>query len=192
MDDMNELSVIMPVYKESLAHLKCSIDGVLNQTYDNFEFIIVAEPNDENITFLDNIKRFDSRVTLIRNETRLGVADTRNRAINECTGKYIAFVDADDYSHADRFEKQVKFLEDNPEVSVLGSNMDIVDEKDKVIGERKYPELHEDILREFLLIMPLANPTVMVRNKDLKELGTFNSTLIKSEDFDLLDEVFGL
>lgn len=189
---MNELSVIMPVYKESLAHLKCSIDGVLNQTYDNFEFIIVAEPNDENITFLDNIKRFDSRVTLIRNETRLGVADTRNRAINECTGKYIAFVDADDYSHADRFEKQVKFLEDNPEVSVLGSNMDIVDEKDKVIGERKYPELHEDILREFLLIMPLANPTVMVRNKDLKELGTFNSTLIKSEDFDLLDEVFGL
>lgn len=185
MNDMLKLSVIMPVYKERLDHLKSSIDGVLNQTYDNFEFIIVAEPNEENITFLDNIKKSDSRTKVIRNKTRLGVADTRNRAINKCTGEYIAFVDADDFSRVDRFEKQVEFLEDNPEISVLGSNMDIVDENDNIIGKRKYPELHEDILREFLLIMPLANPTVMVRNKDLKDLGTFNSTLIKSEDFDL-------
>ncbi len=182
---MPDLSAIMPVYKEPVDVLQQSVDSVLKQTYKNFEFVIVTEPNEANVSFFESIKKSDSRVTVIRNKTRLGVAETRNRAIRACSGKYISFVDADDYSDPKRFEKQLNFLENNPEVSVVGSNMHLVDEKNNIVGERRYPELYNDIKRDFLLTMPLANPTVMVRSKDLKEIGLFDSRLVKSEDFEL-------
>ncbi len=182
---MHNLSVIMPAYKESLDQLRTCTDSVLQQTYADFEFVIVAEPNNVNIEFFDGIKKTDSRVKVIRNKTRLGVAETRNRAIRECTGKYISFVDADDYSDPYRFKKQFQFLEENPDVSVVGSNMFLVDEDNNVIGERKYPEQYKDIKRSFLLTMALSNPTVMVRRKDVEEIGLFDSKLVKSEDFEL-------
>lgn len=175
----------MPVYKESLGHLEKSIQGVLGQRYRDFEYVIAAEPNEENIALLEDIEKTDSRMKVIRNKVRLGVAETRNTAIRECSGEYVAFVDADDISHPDRFEKQLRFLEENPDISVVGSNMLLVDEHDNVFGERKYPETHEEVRKAFLLTMPLANPTVMVRHNDLKELGIFDSKLVKSEDFEL-------
>jgi glycosyltransferase involved in cell wall biosynthesis len=182
---MHELSVIMPVYKEPVNVLEQSIDSVLQQTYKHFEFVIVTEPNEANASFFESVQKSDCRVKVIRNQNRLGVAATRNRAINACSGKYISFVDADDYSSLSRFEKQLNFLENNLEVSVVGSNMHLVDEKNNIVGERIYPELYNDIKRAFLLTMPLANPTVMVRSKDLKEIGLFDSRLVKSEDFEL-------
>ena len=182
---MNELSVIMPVYKESVNVLRNCVNSVLNQTYKDFEFVIVAEPNESNVDFFKDIEKSDSRVKVIRNRTRLGVAETRNRAINECSGRFISFVDADDYSALNRFEKQLAFLQDNPDISVVGSNMFIVDEHNIIIGERASPEAHDDIKKNFLLTMPLANPTVMVRKKDIDEVGIFDSSLVKSEDFEL-------
>jgi len=182
---MNELSVIMATYNEDINFLKTCIDSILHQTFRDFEFIIVIEPDENNIDYLKHISDIDSRVKILKNESRLGVAGSRNRAILETSVEYLAFMDSDDYCAPDRFEKQLSFLENNPDVSVVGSNMYLIDGSDNITGERKYPEMHEKIERSFLLTMAVANPSVIFRKKDIDEVGLFDDRLYKAEDFEL-------
>jgi len=182
---MTELSVIMTTYNENLNFLKACIDSILKQTYKNFEFIIVTEPDETNIDYLENVERLDKRVKILKNNTKLGVSSSRNRAIVESSGRYIAMIDGDDYCDLMRLEKQLEFLDSNPEVSLVGSNMYLIDEDNNIMGERKYPELNKNIKQNFLLTMAIANPTVIVRRKDIEDIGLFDSRLSKAEDFDL-------
>ena len=182
---MCDLSVVMATYNENPAFLKACINSILNQTFRNFEFLIVVEPLEKNMEFLSSVESMDNRVKILRNETKLGVAGSRNRAIMESTGKYIALMDGDDYCAPDRFEKQLNLLENNPDISVVGSNMYLVDKNNVIIGERIYPELHQDIKNYFLVTMAVANPSIIVRRSDLSQVGVFDDTLFKAEDFDL-------
>src|SRR3989338_6470982 len=86
------LSVIMATYKEYPMYLRKCVDSILSQTFDDFEFIVVVEPEDVNISFLRNVQNMDRRVVVIENEKRLGVAGSRNRAIKASTGKYVAIM----------------------------------------------------------------------------------------------------
>ena len=182
---MSNLSVIMATYNENRGFLQNCIQSILNQTYGDFEFLIVIEPGESNRDYLNHVSVADNRIRIIENTSRLGVAASRNRAIMESRGKYVALIDGDDYCDVNRFEKQIAFLERNPEISVVGSNMFLVDEKDNIVGERKYPELPDDIRRYFLLVMAMANPTIMTRMKDLKKIGLFDEHFSKAEDFEL-------
>ena len=175
----------MATYHENLSFLKACITSVLNQTFKDFEFLIVIEPHEKNIDFLQETASIDHRVRIIKNDRRLGVAGSRNRAITECSGDYIAIVDGDDYCHPERFERQLHFLEKDRVINVVGSNMYLVDEDDRVIGERRYPEFHLEIKRGFLFTMAVGNPTVMLRREDLRETGLFDSGFVKAEDFEL-------
>ena len=182
---MSRLSVVLATYNENINFLKACIDSLLNQTFRNFELIIVTEPEEKNRDYLRNISAMDSRIKILENETKLGISSSRNRAIMESSGKYIAFIDGDDYCDLRRFEMQVKFLEDNPLISVVGSNILLVDENNNFVGERIYPEGYIDIKKRFLLSMPVANPTVILRRKDLEDIGLFDIKLSKAEDFEL-------
>lgn len=182
---MPELSVIMATYNENLGFLKTCIDSVLRQTFNDFEFIIVVEPEEANLVFLEGIAGIDKRVKIFKNESRLRVAGSRNRAILESSGKYIAIVDGDDYCASTRFEKQLKFFASNPELSIVGSNLFLIDENGNIVGERKYPQVHKKIKEEFLLTMAVANPAIIVMKKDIEEVGFFDSQFNKAEDFEL-------
>lgn len=110
MDD--KISVIMSVYKEKEDELKQSIESILNQTYKNFEFIIVIDFPEEKWRE-EVIKNYnDSRIKLIINKKNIGLTQSLNVALKEATGKYIARMDADDISIIDRFEKQLNFLKE--------------------------------------------------------------------------------
>jgi len=182
---MVDISVIMSTYKDSSAFLTTCIKSVLNQTYSEIEFIIVAEPDEVNLDLLRNAERQDKRVKVLINERRLGIAGSRNRAIQHSCGNYIAIIDGDDYCDAERLEKQRNFLETNADISVVGSNLYLVGKDNVVVGERRYPELHKSIKEYFLLTMGIANPSVMVRRKDLDEVGSFDPGLMKAEDMEL-------
>ncbi len=182
---MRKLSVLMATYNENPDFLTRCVDSILQQTFQDFEFIITVEPEEININLLANMADQDERVRVFKNESKLGVAGSRNRAIKESTGKYIALIDSDDYCAKNRFEKQINLLEANAEISVVGSNMHLVDEDDNVIGERIYPELCDDIRKAFLFSMAIANPTVLLRKVALVDVGNFNDKLFKAEDFDL-------
>lgn len=182
---MHVLSVVMATYNENPIFLKTCIDSILNQTFKNFEFLIVVEPQEENMEFLSSVESADSRLKILVNDTKLGVAGSRNRAILESSGKYIALMDGDDYCAPDRFEKQLSFLENNPDISVVGSNIYLVDKSNTIIGERIYPERHIDIKNYFLVTMAVANPSIIVRRSDMSQVGFFDDKLFKAEDFDL-------
>lgn len=182
---MCKLSVLMATYNENPSYLTRCVDSILRQTFDDFEFIICVEPEEKNLHLLTGMAAKDNRIVILKNGSKLGVAGSRNRAIKESVGKYIALIDSDDYCARNRFEKQINFLETNVGVSVVGSNMHLVDESDNIIGERVYPELYVDIRKAFLFSMAIANPTVLLRRAALVDVGNFNDKLFKAEDFDL-------
>lgn len=182
---MPELSVIMTTYNEKASFLERCVGSILDQTYKNFEFIVVIEPDEENERFLMNLASLDSRIRIIKNKIKSGIAESRNRAITASTGEYIALMDSDDYCDKTRLEKQLSFLKNNSDISAVGSNLFLVDSDDRIIGQRKYPELHDGIKKYFLQTMSIANPSVMTRRKDIDVIGLFNPMFPKSEDLEL-------
>ena len=110
------ISVVMSVYNAE-TYLSHAIESVLNQTYDNFEFIIIEDCSTDNSKeILQNYAIVDSRIKIIykeKNKGTLGFIENLNFGIENARGKYIARMDADDICHRERFEKQVSFLENN-------------------------------------------------------------------------------
>ena len=128
---MCEVSIIMGIYKmikkENL--VKLAIDSILNQTYKDFEFIICDDgSNDGTYEMVQDLIKNDKRVILIKNDENKGLAYSLNHCLSIAKGKYIARMDADDISMPNRFEKQVKFLDEHLEYAVVGSNMLYINE----------------------------------------------------------------
>ncbi len=107
---MDLVSVVIPYYKKR-EYIKQSINSVLNQTYKNFEIIIIYD--DEQLSDLDYLKSIvkqDKRINLIRNKQKLGAGLSRNKGIKLSKGKYIAFLDSDDYWRKNKLKTQIKFM----------------------------------------------------------------------------------
>lgn len=118
------ISVVMPVYNTEILILKEAVDSILNQTFRDFEFIIVDDCSGEAVRkFLQGLR--DPRIRLIRNETNLGVTKSLNVGFRAAQGKYIARMDADDIALPVRFEKQYALMENHPEVIVCGSSVEV-------------------------------------------------------------------
>ncbi len=166
------LTVLMPVYNASL-FLKDAIESVLNQSYANFEFIIINDGSTDNS--LEIIKSFtDKRITLINNERNLGIIKSRNIGLKRATGKYIANMDADDISLPTRFEKQIDYLEKNPKVAILASKLVLINQYNKEIGywpEDNSTNTKQDISTTLPIINCIGQPTIMMRSSVVKVFG---------------------
>ncbi len=118
------ISVIMSVYNTKPEYLKEAIDSILNQTFSDFEFIIVDDGSDQKTKeYLSTFK--DSRSTIITNDPNIGLTKSLNKALQHCQGKYIARMDADDISLPQRFEQQYEYMESHPEYAVIGARFRI-------------------------------------------------------------------
>lgn len=113
------VSVVMPIYnRPDLAPR--SIESILNQTFDDFEFVIVDDgSNEETKKLLKEYAKKDSRIRLFHNRKNMGIAYSRQRALDAARGTFIATMDSDDWSAPDRLEKSVAFMLDHPDVDVL-------------------------------------------------------------------------
>ena len=110
---MNELvSIIMPSYNTG-KYIAQSIESVLNQTYDNWELIIVDDCSDDNTDEVVRTYLEDQRIRFFKNEYNSGAAVSRNRALKEAKGKWMAFLDSDDLWLPDKLRKQIQFMEKN-------------------------------------------------------------------------------
>jgi len=132
---MSLVSVIMPYYKKDL-YIKESINSVLNQSYKNFEIILIDdEATVSSKNLLKKTSEIDSRIKLVFNEKNIGVGASRNKVIDICKGEYIAFCDCDDLWKSNKLEVQLKFMKDlNADFSF--TSYDVVDEKNQKIGLR--------------------------------------------------------
>ncbi|WP_193580743.1 glycosyltransferase family 2 protein [Paenibacillus aceris] len=185
------VSVIMSVFNtndETL--LQHSIQSIISQTFSNFEFIICDDGStDGTYEILETISKGDSRIKLIKNETNLRAATARNRCISLSKGKYIAVMDADDYSAVNRLQIQVDFLENNKEIDFVGSGADLYNENG-IWGHRKYNSTPEN--KDFLFVLPFIHASVMFRKKALKAVGGYRvaKETIRTEDYDLFMRLY--
>jgi glycosyltransferase involved in cell wall biosynthesis len=128
---MPKVSVIIPAYN-AMNYLPATMGSVLNQTFDDFEVIVVNDgSSDETEQWVSQIK--DPKVKLISQKNK-GLAGARNTGINHAIGEYIAFLDADDLWEPSKLEKQVTALEENPEVGLVYTWVALVDEQGKFTG----------------------------------------------------------
>ena len=163
------VSVIMGVYNQKNEKiLKAAIDSVLNQTEEKIELIICDDgSNADNAAKLEKIASMDERVVLITNKTNRGLSYSLNKCIDLAKGRFVARMDDDDISCATRFEKQIDFLEKNAEFSFVGCNAYLIDDNNKIWGERnvkKYPQK-----KDFLWGSQFIHPSVVFRTDVLKK-----------------------
>ncbi len=169
----------MPVYNAE-KYLSEAMQSVLSQTYHNFEFIIVNDGSTDNsLQILNNFS--DKRIKVISHKKNLGIIKSLNKAIENSQGKYIARMDADDICFKKRFEKQIKFLEHNPNIDICGTWI-------RNFGTKNYvwqtPTKHEIIRARMLFESSLAHPSVMIRRAFLKQSKLmYEKEYVHAEDF---------
>jgi len=158
----------MPVYNTRPEHLRSAIDSILAQTFEDFEFLILndcsTDPQVEEV-----VKSYhDPRIVYVVNERNLGISCSRNRLLDMAQGEYLAVMDHDDISLPERFEKQVAFLDEHPEVGVLNTQV-------RILGKNKISNIAmDDISIKKSLMMhcgDICHPSCMFRHSVLKEHG---------------------
>lgn len=184
---MNKISIIMSTYNESLEWLKEAINSILNQTYSEFEFIIVLDnPYNQDIEKLvKEYARQDLRIKVIKNERNIGLAESLNCALDYCNGNYIARMDADDIAYKDRLMKQLKYMEEN-DIDILGGAIQLIDEEEAVITKKvKMPISNKEIVKRLNVSNCLAHPTWMIKKEVYTTLNGYRN-IHTCEDYDFL------
>lgn len=178
-----KISVLMATYNTPYEWLKESIQSILDQTYSDFEFIIVDDCSTDDMS---QIQRdiTDNRICWIRNSENMGLTKSLNVALKLATGKYIARMDADDVSLPERFAEQVKYLEEHPDVIVCGSYRRAFgnEEKNEIWN---IPDTRaQQQVELFFSNCGLTHPTAMFRKSMLDEYGiTYNESYRKAQDY---------
>ena len=178
------VSVLFSVYNGA-DYLREAINSILNQTYREFEFIIIDDGStDATPQILDEFT--DTRIIRLQNDQNLGLVISLNKALAVAKGEIIARMDADDISLPKRFEKQIEFLLKNPSIDLCGTWADLIDENGKIIGEKKFPKRHLAIIRALLLLSPIIHPTFFAKSEVFKELKGYNPRFEYAEDYEFL------
>lgn len=165
------VSIVMPAYNGE-KYIGQAIESVLNQTYDNWELDIVDDASTD--ATLDVIKRYnDKRIKLQKNIKNRGIAYSSNIAIDMSDSKYIAFLDDDDMATEERLEIQVEYLEEHPDIDVLGGRAILINEESEIIGYDDTPLYNPKLIKAYLNLidMRFTNGTTMIRRALLEENG---------------------
>ena len=181
------ISVIMATYNTEIPMLKEAVDSILNQSFGDFEFIIIDDGStNDSVDYIRGIT--DNRVKIIRNPENLGITRSLNIGLREARGKYIARMDADDISMPERFEIEYTFMEKHPEVIVCGARIGIIDGNSKVTKKASTAKTSED-MESYRVRMLFQNPgpihpTAFMRHEKLIENHiTYDEELRYAQDY---------
>lgn len=178
------VSVVIPTYNRP-DFLGGAIETVLQQTYDDFELIIVDDGSEEDYTTEIIAEYSDSRINMVEHDENKGLSAARNTGIQSAYGKYIAFLDDDDRWHEEKLARQVAVLEETPEVGLVTCCLASVSpEGDLLRCEQSKPsgDLSEAIFRKNVIGTPSR---VLIRATCFEDVGTFDEELPTKQDWDL-------
>ena len=178
-----EVTVLMSVYNGE-KYLQEAIDSILNQTFTDFEFLIVNDGSiDRTAEILQSYR--DTRIKIIDNEKNIGLTKSLNKGLRMARGEYIARMDADDVSMLERLEKEVNFLETHQDYAVVGTFLKVLNEDSKVVGTIEKP-IDDDQIKEFLKKDScIGHGSAMIRKEYLLNVGPYNESIEKAQDYDL-------
>ncbi len=182
-----EVSVLMAVYNGK-SHVREAIEGILSQTYRDFEFLIVNDGStDETPRILDEFD--DPRIVRLEHARNRGLIAALNTGLAAASGEYVARQDADDVSFPGRLRAQVDFLRSRPDIAILGSSWDY---EPTAGGARTTRSVERDPLRLAWLLLfrcPVPHCSVMFRRKVIQEQGGYGKEDLFVEDFALWSKV---
>lgn len=168
------VSIVTPVYKAE-KYIKETIQSVLNQTYENFELILIDDCSPDNSAIvIKDIAKKDSRIKYVKLEKNSGAAVARNKGIELAQGRYIAFIDSDDKWYPEKLDKQINFMEDN-KVAFTYTKFEMINDDGSLKNEAaKLPEKlnYKGLLKN----TAIACSTVVI---DRKLIGDFNMPLVR-------------
>lgn len=188
---MVNISVLMPI-KELSEYTAHSINSILNQSFKNFEIIIIIDGNSKQINnfmqnnYSDYIK--SNKIILIDNLKNLGITKSLNIGIKFSNGKYIARNDSDDISHPDRLKEQFEFIISNNNYKIITCNYRLIDNNYKLIRIKKVNNINKYKLFNFL--NPIAHSSVLFEKKFINSLNNYNDNMYTSQDFELWSKAF--
>jgi glycosyltransferase involved in cell wall biosynthesis len=164
--------------------LRFAIKSILSQTFEDFELIIHDDGSTDGTS--DVIHEFrDARIRIHAESINIGRPFRLNQAIAEARGSYFAIMDGDDIAYPTRLEQQVDFLDQNPDVHLVGGQMLIVNDLDMCLGKRIFPLVHHDICSRPWGGIPMAQPTLMGRVALFRSVP-YRSVLRRAQDQEFL------
>ena len=184
MNNLPKISLIMSVYNGE-DYLAEAIDSVLNQTFGDFELIVINDcSTDSTSEILDKYSKLDSRVKVHTNEENLRLPSSLNKAISYAQGKYIARMDADDICLPERLERQYKFMEENPHIAL--SSCRFMTLKNGVITSGGCGGRSDNNSVKALLLVtnPILHPGIIAKADVIRSLG-YDKNFTCTEDMEL-------
>jgi len=182
-----KISVVMTVFNGE-SHLREAIDSILNQTFRDFEFIIVDNDSTDKTGEIICSYR-DPRIVYVKNTKNVGQSKALNIGIRRSRGDFIARMDADDISYPERLEKQYQYLLSHDSIAVVGAQYLAIDEEGKTILRFRLPTDPFEIRCYLIGVSELSyqcvpHPIVLIRKKALFDVGLYNEEII-TQDYDL-------
>lgn len=186
---MPKVSVIIPTFNNKNEISRC-INSILNQTYRDYEIIIVDDcSTDGTYEFIKTNFGINNKIKVFKNGENMKAAYTRNKALTESSGEYIAIQDADDYSADNRLFEQVNFLDANTDIDFVGSNAVSFDDDSfwKNTNVKKNPQIED-----FKNHHPFIHASIMFRRKVLNDIGGYRvaKETQRGQDYDLLMRLY--
>lgn len=165
-------------------YIRSAIDSVVHQTFSDWELLIVEDASTDATAEILSIYT-DSRIRVVRNPINLGVAVSRQRALELASGEYVAVLDSDDLTSEQRLQVQVKYLDQHSDVTLLGSAYQMINENGGIVATINVPTDPLEIRWKLLFGNCIGHSTVMFRREHVLELGGYDKGVKAGEDFDL-------
>lgn len=177
-----KITVLLPVYN-SEKYIEKAITSILNQTYTDFDLLLIDDGStDDSAKIIKNFN--DNRIIYTKNEQNMGITKTLNKGLGLIESEYIIRMDSDDICHESRFEDQLDYMDNNPNVVVAGTNVKRFSDT-----EEYYPSVRvdsKDLRTELLFNSPLKHPSVILRNEVIqKESYLYSEKHKATEDYGL-------
>ncbi len=177
-----KVSVVMSVYNGE-TYLSRAIKSVLEQTFRDFEFIIINDGStDGSLKIINSCK--DSRIKLIDRANK-GLTYSLNEGVKVAKGEYVARQDADDISVPTRLEKEVAMMEKDPQLGLVGSNYTVIDEKEKPLSTTNVFTHPDDLKLALVTCNQYGHGSTMMRKSVLDRVGPYDKSVGHVEDYDL-------
>ena len=180
------VSVVMSAYNAE-NFIAGSIRSILDQTYDNWEFIIINDCSSDNTAqIVEQFPDNDPRITLIHNTENLGLTKSLNIGIKHAKGEFIARLDADDTSEPSRLEKQVNFLNVHPHIALVGSGAHLIDASGHKFGRMNVISRDSIIRRLMTHVNLFIHSSILIRREAIEDVGCYREKFRYTQDYDLI------
>ena len=189
---MPKISVVMSVYDEPIEWIRTAIDSIVNQSFSDWEFIIINDKPEksDSALLLSGYAEKDRRIRIITNEHNIGLTRSLNKGIKVARGHYIARMDADDMSLPQRFERQVEYLDNHPNILAMGSWTGTIDKNGNLLNAVcRYETDYRWVRAQFIQNSQISHPVAMFHRIINNELIQYDESVRYAQDYSLMVKI---